>query len=71
MDSQPIILIGMIKTAIYIDNCYYKRKFKKIKKVLFFGYKKIISRTPYYKPIPMKLNSTRKIKYNNIKKKLK
>ena len=61
----------MIKTVIYIDNYYYKRKFKKTGKVLFFKYKKIILKAPYYGPMSMKLNFIRKIRYGNIKKKLK
>ena len=58
--------------AIYINNYYYKRKLKKIReKLLFFKYKKIIFRAPYYKLISIKLNSTRRIRYGNTKEKLK
>ena len=57
--------------AIHINNHYYKRKFEKIKKVLFFEYKKIISKTPYYKLIPMELGSIKKVKHNNIREELK
>ena len=72
MDSQPTILAGIIEIVIYINNYYYKRKFKKIGgKPLFFGYKKIIPRISYYKSISIKLDSTRKIRYGNIKKELK
>ena len=72
MDLQPIILTDMIKTAIYINNQYYKRKFEKIEgKPLFFKYKKATPKAPYYRLIPMELRITKKIKHNNTKKKLK
>ena len=65
-------MIGIIKTAICINNYYYERKFEKTGgKLLFFKYKKIISKTPYYGPILMELNFIKKIKYSNIKEKLK
>ena len=71
MDSQFIILAGMIETAIYINNHYYKRKLKKIKKALFFKYKKTIPKIPYYRLILMELGSIKKVKYGNIREKLK
>ena len=72
MDSQPTILAEIIKIIIYINNYYYKRKFKKIGgKSLFFRYKKTIPRAPYYGPMLIKLNFIRKIRYGNIKEKLK
>ena len=58
--------------TIYIDNHYYKRKLEKTGgKLLFFKYKKMILKAPYYGPMLMKLGFTRKVKHSNIKKKLK
>ena len=61
----------MIETAIYINNHYYKRKFEKTEKVLFFKYKKTILRVSYYGLILMELGFTRKVKYGNTREKLK
>ena len=72
MDSQPTILAEIIEMAIYINNYYYKRKFEKTGgKSLFFEYKKIIPKTPYYRLIPIELGSIKKVKYGNIREELK
>ena len=72
MNLQSTTLIEMIKIIIYINNYYYERKFKKTgEKLLFFRYKKIIFKTPYYKLMLMELGSIRKVRHDNIREKLK